>query len=385
MSAAGVMLADLGLERSANAERGLVVLAIIACVLGLVTTLRWRWRPPSFEHTASEDERGWPFIRKTIKNVAQMMAGVLAIFLLSKATTPRPQQPPGWLLISPPHEASVLAMQNEVLWAGGREGLFAIDRKTAKLLDTPLRSHDLRGVTALLCEGDVLWIGCKQGLLRWKGDKLEKNLPPGSRDIGPVFALRRLRDGSLWAGVTRGAWQLSGDAWKWHGEDEGLVIPAVDTLHEDRQGALWLACREPESPGLWRLESGRWRLLTQADGLAHPAVNGILEDHQGAMWIACGFGTSGSAQAFSNGKLGAGLALPGLKDAKVRSLFEDSQHRMWFCSEFSGVAVREEDRWRRMTMNDGLPGNEIKMMLEDVDGVLWLASERGLGRIPPFE
>jgi ligand-binding sensor domain-containing protein len=66
-------------------------------------------------------------------------------------------------------------------------------------------------------------------------------------------------------------------------------------------------------------------------------------------------------------------------------LFEDSARRLWFCSEYNGVAIRDGEVWRRVTMTEGLPGNEIKVMLEDGDGTLWLGNERGLGRIVGFK
>ncbi|MDZ4403182.1 two-component regulator propeller domain-containing protein [Prosthecobacter sp.] len=385
MTTAAFILADLGLERSVYAERGLIALAIIACALGSISTLRWWLQPPAGDRTAGEHERGWPFMRRTLIGVGQTAAGVLAVLLFARLTLPAPQRPEGWLLISPPNEISTLALQGDTLWAGGREGLFAIDRKSAALIDTPLRSRDLRAVRALIVEGETLWIGCKAGVFRWNGQQLDKLLPPSQADTGPITALRRTRDGAMWIGATLGAWRLTADQWQWFGEKEGLRLPMVDTIYEDKNGALWFASKEPEAPGLWRREGEKWTLFDASSGLAHPAVNDIREDHQGTLWIACGFGAGGAAYRFENGRLSAPFEIRGLSRSKIRSLFQDTEQRLWFCSEFEGVAILDGTNWRRLTLNEGLPGNEIKVMLEDGDGTLWLGNEHGLGRIIDFK
>jgi ligand-binding sensor domain-containing protein len=384
MTSAFFILADLGLERSVHAERGLIALAMIACVLGTISALRWWLKPPPAEITAEENERGWPFMRRTLISLVQMAAGVLIVLLLARLTLPAPHRPEGWTLISPPNEISTLALQAETVWAGGREGLFAVDRRSGALIDTPLRSRDLSGVQALLVEGDMLWIGCKAGLFRWNGRQLDKLLPPSQTDTGPITALRRTRDGALWIGATQGAWRLVADQWQWFGAAEGLLLPMVDAIFEDKEGALWFASKEPESPGIWRRTNGQWVLFDVTLGLGQPAINDMIEDHRSVLWIACGFGAAGMAQSF-DGRRWMTLPVQGLEGKKIRSLFEDRAKRLWFCSEYDGVAIRDGGAWRRLTLNEGLPGNEIKVMLEDDDGTLWLGNERGLGRIIGFK
>ena len=373
------LLADLGLERNPYAERGLVALAVIACVLGMISTLRW-WlqKPPAI--VSNDEERGWPFMKRTLLGLAQAASGVLVVLVLTWIATPTPKPPEGWSLIRPPHEVHTLALQNELIWAGGKEGLFAVNRTTGSLVHTTLQSRDLRDVRALLVENDTLWIACTAGLHRWDGKELQKLTPPGLTDTGPITSLKRTRDGALWAGAYLGAWRITADHWDWVGENKGLRLPVVDTIFEDKSGALWFASKEPEAPGLWRYAGGRWELFERTQGIVHPAINDMIEDHRGTLWIACGFGGAGTAQFF-DGQKWTDEAVQGLEEKKIRSLFEDRSRRLWFCSEYDGAAIRDGTSWRRLTMSEGLPGNEIKVMAEDADKVLWLGNERGLGRI----
>lgn len=385
MNALFPILADLGLERNPYAERGLIVLAAVACLLGTISCLRWWLHPPASNLPSEEELRGWPFMKRTLKGIAQIASGIFAVFLLARLTTPGASPPAGWSSICPPHEVAALAIQGDIVWAGGKEGLFAVDRKTGALLDTPLRSRDLRGTRALLEESDTLWIGCTSGLFAWNGKQLQKMAPPSQPDTGPITALKRVRDGSLWIGATGGAWCLRGNEWRWFGATEGLQLPTVDTIFEAKDGALWLASREPEGPGFWKREGEQWKLFDHSLGLGHPAINDMLEDQHGTLWIATGFGAAGAAQRFVDGALSSVEPVPGLEGRKIRSLFEDSAKRLWFCSEYNGVAIHDGANWRRLTMKEGLPGNEIKVMKEDTDGTLWLGNERGLGRIKGFQ
>ncbi len=384
MNASFIVLADLGLERSANGERGLIVLAAIACALGAVALLRW-WLVPVGDPVDDADEHGWPFMKRTLRGSAQLGAGLLVVLIISMLTSPAPQRPVGWSLIAPPHEVSALARQGDIIWAGGRGGLYAVDRTSGTLGETPLKARDLRGTRALLAEGTVLWIGCTTGLHRWDGVLLRRITPPQSADIGPVFGLCRTKDGALWIGSTAGAWRMLNDQWQWFGEAEGLRLPTVDVIYQDQRGAVWLGSREPEAPGLWHLEGGAWHLLDRAAGLFQLEINCMIEDHAGTLWAGTGFGSSGAAQRIANGRAEPPEAVRGLAGQKMRCMFEDRARRLWFCSEYDGVAIREGDAWRRITMNDGLPGNEIMAIIEDEDGTFWLGNERGLGRIVGFK
>ena len=380
------MLADLGLERSPSAERGLIVWAIITCVLAAVSVLAGGWKVFSARPAPESVDlaRGWPFMRRTLAGVAQVGAGVALVFVLSRLVSPQPERPAGWSLITPPREASAVVIDDDVVWAGGKEGLSAIDRKTQRLRQTPLDGRDFRGVRALIKEPGSLWIGCRQGLVQFDGKKVKKLAPRAVEDPGPVYALCRARDGSLWIGATEGAWCLRDGNWAWHGAAEGLHLPTVDVIFEDRRGALWFGSMEPEAPGLWKREGMTWTRYDHTQGLISHAVNGLMEDYGGTLWVAVGFGTSGGAQAFQAGRWVPPLGLPGLEGRKIRSLFEDSMRRQWFCSEYDGAAVRDGDQWRRLTVRDGLPGAEIKHMAEDAEGGLWMATEKGVGCLQRF-
>ncbi|HJT80273.1 MAG TPA: two-component regulator propeller domain-containing protein [Chthoniobacterales bacterium] len=379
------MLADLGLERSSKAERGLIVWAAIIVFFALVTLYRWRRTRSAAGHPGDTDiapQRGAPFMKKTFLAVIQIACGILVVYAIAKFTEPKPTRPAGWQLISPPHEVTVVAQQGGRIWAGGREGLFVVDMNTRQLVNIPeIQSRDLRAVRALLGEDKQVSIGCRAGLLQYDGSHLQTLLPPGRNDLGPVTALYRSRDDFLWIGVGNGAWRVDRGLgnWRWFGPNEGLILPSVDVIYQTRDGDLWFASNAPEAVGLFRYQNQTAKFSDAGSGLRHHAVNDFLEDHGGKLWVATGFGSRGAVVFLEEGRWREVADLPDISGEKIRSLFEDSRRQIWICSEYNGVAIRAGGAWRRLTTREGLPGMEVKDMLEDANGALWLGTERGLG------
>jgi ligand-binding sensor domain-containing protein len=54
---------------------------------------------------------------------------------------------------------------------------------------------------------------------------------------------------------------------------------------------------------------------------------------------------------------------------------------LWAGSEYDGVALVSWTGTLYLTPDDGLSGWEIKVMLQDSEGNLWLGTENGLTRI----
>jgi len=321
-------------------------------------------------------------MKKAFLSVVQVASGILAVYALARLIEPRTKRPEGWYLISPPHEVTVLAEQADTIWAGGKEGLYAVDRKSRHILGIPqIQSRDLRGSRALLADNQRLLIGCRQGLLRYDGRRLQSLTPHGRDDIGPVTAICRARDGSFWIGVENGVWYTDSDFadWRWFGQTEGLLLPSVDLICETRDGNFWFGSNAPEAVGLFHFDHRTGKFSNISSGLTNHAVNDMLEDHSGVLWVATGFGSRGAAARFEDGRWTEISNLPGISGQKIRSLFEDSSNRLWLCSEYNGVAIRNGEGWKRVTASDGLPGSEVKDLLQDKDGGLWLATERGLG------
>ena len=54
---------------------------------------------------------------------------------------------------------------------------------------------------------------------------------------------------------------------------------------------------------------------------------------------------------------------------------------IWVGTEGAGLVRLKDGKIQRFTAKDGLPGNEVRALLEDRDGNLWVGTNHGLGRL----
>ena len=54
---------------------------------------------------------------------------------------------------------------------------------------------------------------------------------------------------------------------------------------------------------------------------------------------------------------------------------------LWIGSEYDGLAFMTHGRWRVLTKKDGLSHDEVKTIVEDEDGNLWLGTADGITKL----
>jgi ligand-binding sensor domain-containing protein len=97
---------------------------------------------------------------------------VLTLWLAPGITKPSSNElQVGWQIIRPHHDASALAIQGDIVWTGGKDGVFALNRSNGQLVKTLGCDPPPAYVHALLAEqGETLWIGHQAGLTRYDGN-----------------------------------------------------------------------------------------------------------------------------------------------------------------------------------------------------------------------
>jgi ligand-binding sensor domain-containing protein len=328
-------------------------------------------------------------LRPLALGLAQILAGILFIVLLSyvaRRTILAPDLPPGWQIIRPPNEATVLVEQGQTIWAGGRNGLWAIDKISSQVQKLPAGAPDFRRIRDLLVDDQQrLWIAHQDGLTRFDGTNWEQIRPAGELLTGPAYALLLDNEGKLWVGTDRGAAVFDGQKWLGYSTADGLSTPAVSFIFQDWDGLMWFGSDSAEEGGLTTFDGREWRSYSVADGLAHNSINMIIQDRQGALWFATGFGSQGGASRLIDGRWESWRVADGLAGGKTRSIYEDTHGRLWFGSEYDGLAVYDGGGFQLYTPQDGLAGWEVKQMIQDSEDIYWLGTENGLSRIDGYD
>jgi ligand-binding sensor domain-containing protein len=326
------------------------------------------------------------FLQNSALLIFVITASALTLSPLLKKDTSR-----HWQIIRPPHEVSALAERGEFIWAGGKDGVFKLDKNNGTLVMELKCDVAISYVRALLVDASgVLWIAHSSGVSSYDDTLCKTYTTNDGLPDNRSNALYRDRRGNLWVGTWSGAAVFKGNGFVKYTPDGALADEMVNVIMEDGGGGMWFGSYNAPRGGISSCDNARCRHFTVKNGLPHNAVTSIKETTDGRVWVGTGFLDKGGAAWFEKGRDGWALAGSllkgdGLAGDKVRSIYVDKRGAIWYCSEYDGIAIRSDNRWRMLTEKDGLSDNEVKMMLEDVNGRVWFGTRDGVTRMTQKE
>ncbi|MCL7413898.1 MAG: hypothetical protein M8353_09825 [ANME-2 cluster archaeon] len=308
-------------------------------------------------------------------------------FAIENTEPDQKEIPDGWKIIRPPHDVMALAIQDDTIWAGGKDGVIGLDRESGQVVAELRTEPPMTYVRALLVDREGgLWIGHPSGLTYYDGNTFQTySTDDGLPDIR-VNALMQDHHGHIWVGTWGGAAVLENGEWRTLTEADGLADDMVNVMLEDNKGGLWFGSYVAPGGGLSYYNDGKWQLFTTQNGLPHNNINTLSEDSDGNIWVGTGLYERGGAVTLVNNgtdwTVGHVLAKKdGLAGNKVRSFLQDTDGVMWFGSEYDGVARWKAGEWQVLTEKNGLSNPEIKSLVQDDDANLWIGTRDGITRL----
>ena len=275
--------------------------------------------------------------------------------------------------------ARVLALHEDgdgVLWIGtDGGGLCSYDEGTWKTYTTGDGLSD-NHVRAVISDGrGSLWAGTDYGLNRLSAKGIRRYLAGDGLYDEIITALAIDPRGNLWIGTLRGGLaRLEGEAIRVYGIADGLLNMAVYALSADPQGDVWIGTQE----GLYLLKQDE-DLVQPVEGTRYTPITSLLIDKESSLWI----GTMADGLKRVSGGALAGLSSEdGLPDNFVRSLLCDCSGTLWIGTDAGGLVQLKESPADSIAGENGLPENAVHAVLQDRQGFLWVATRNsGLCKI----
>ena len=168
------------------------------------------------------------------------------------------------------------------MWVSSLQGLFSFEPGATRPVRAGLRTRYVQAFAE--DAGGTLWLSdSTNGLLGLRGNDDVEVVPWSTFGRESARALFADPSGGLWLGFIGGGVSRfeNGQVQRTYTSADGLGAGDVTNIHDDREGALWLATAE----GLSRIAGGRVDTLDVRNGLPCDAVEWSLEDHTGALWL----------------------------------------------------------------------------------------------------
>ncbi len=257
-------------------------------------------------------------------------------------------------------------------------------------------------MTTLRDSQGFVWFGTEDGLVRFDGQKLVRyaSLADDGNSLPGNFIWQVVEDSNhdLWIAVRNGGvarWRRATDRFDVFqhvdGQPDSLASNAVRTLLVDGQGRVWIGTSDA---GVDVLDprTGKARHLRHDDSgssLSSNEVFTLLQDRSGDVWI----GTKSGLDRWDHGvdritRLGSGEPHTILR-AQILQVLEASDASFWIGSFDAGLAHIDRDgHLLRHDLHearnpDSLASDEVRALLQDPAGNLWVGTKDGLDLLQP--
>ncbi len=252
------------------------------------------------------------------------------------------------------------------------------------------------GVRSLYQESkDTLWIGTFSGQL-FRMDPATGNIErfsdtkpaPDGLWGNPVESVFKDREGMLWVGQQRGLYRIdpvrkshrkfTADA----ANPDSLSNSNIMFIKQSDDQHLWIGTWGG-GLNLYNYKTNRFRHFqhdpSDPKSLSDNKLMQMYTDHQGILW----FGTEdGGLDQFDKKTETFTTYLDG---EGIFQIYEDSSNRFWVTTLTDGLFLLDRNTGKTIhyTTEDGLPNNVVPGIMQDKQGLLWLATSGGVARFDP--
>lgn len=231
-----------------------------------------------------------------------------------------------------------------------------------------------------------IWLGAAQGLIRWTPTGLYQYQASGLPDHLEIFSIAVDASNNLWLGTENGVGTLNLDTNTFTFRDQIIGDTermAVTHIAIDSVGTVWLATNHW---GLIKARGDKSERFQHAQddprSISGDNISHVFEDNKGRMWIAvAGTGINRldpernrffRYQGNDKGERSSALQ-------NLYQIFQSQSGDLWFGGSRALLRLNEiTDSYENIIESAVLPNINIKSLIDDEFGDLWLGTEFGI-------
>lgn len=198
--------------------------------------------------------------------------------------------------------------------------------------------------------------------LKTKTSELLARIPPPS--LGIVHIGYEDYEGNLWLGSLRGGlFRVRKQIITTYSKVDGLLENNVYPIFEDRQGVIWIGTTN----GVFKYQNGSFSLVKNSENIYAEALG---TDSLGRLLVSSRSGLyvfeEEKFRHFYQNNFGV-----------IWAIHSDSENNLWLGSQEGLFRLKDKEETRFTTQN-GLAGDNVKVIIDDRNGGLWIGSHGGL-------
>lgn len=223
-------------------------------------------------------------------------------------------------------------------------------------------------------EFGAVWFGTTEGIDRYNGQSIESFKPSGNDKMrdNTIYSITGNKAGLLY--IIAGKDLIKFDIKNYKFEQIKTEIDAMTYSN----GLLWIA--KGDSIIQYDTRNNQLELYAKLnDNISN--VLSICTDHKGDIWLGT---LNGLVNIKSNNVNRQNYIV---KDATISRLYMDSQNNLWAASKTNGLYRIEASgtitNYKSEGQNNSLSNNQIRDIIEDDTGNIWIATFYGLNKFDP--
>lgn len=326
-------------------------------------------------------------LKKSIIIILIVLA-IICMYLLVNTEGEKPEaikKVPGFDILLPDLEFSSIVQFQDMIYAGGVQGLFRINPDTLDITEIKEDNRPLEMINALYVKQDnELWTGHKDGILILKNGKYRTIKRKDGLKDPAILDILELDENTVYASTFSGVAVINENSIKYVTRKDFLPGDVIKVMYKDSRGWVWFGSYSSEGGGVVCKKGAGMQAFDIKNGLVHNCITSITESPDKKIYIGGGLYTEGGANILEykdyRWRIVKTIKITdGLAGEKVRHIFIDRDINIWFCSEYDGISIFKKDGKKViLTEKNGLSNNEVKKIIQDNNGNFWLAAKKGI-------